>query len=111
MNEELAKTWKEFGERMDELAKVSNGKDIDLNLKPNDVLGSLDAIQNPRKRKSPKWVKIKEGFNNTLTIIEKVGGMVADAASQVSFSTPLPRNKTSLILVRFSLQLVSAITL
>lgn len=92
MNEELARAWKEMGERMNDLAKVSNGKDIDLNLGPGDVLGNLDAIQNPSKRKSPKWQKVKEGFNNTLTIIEKVGGMVADAASQVSFSILMPRN-------------------
>lgn len=88
MNKELVEAWKDMEERMNELAKLSNGKNYDKNLKPDDVLANLDAIRNPHKRKSPTWRKIKEGFNNTLTVIAKVGGMVADAASQVSLSWP-----------------------
>lgn len=87
INKELAEAWKDMGERMSQLAKMSNGKNYDENLKPGDVMENLNAIQNPRKQTPAQWKKIKNGFNNTLTMIGIVGGMVADAASQVSSSS------------------------
>lgn len=81
-NAELAKAWKEMENRVQELAKMSHGKDYDPNLQPSDVMANLDAIQNPKK-KSYISPGVKEAFNNTLTAVSKVGGMIADAASQV----------------------------
>lgn len=87
INKQLAEAWKDMGECMSQLAKMSNGKNYDENLTPSDVMENLNAIQNPRKQTSAQWKKIKNGFNNTLTMIGIVGGMVADAASQVSSSS------------------------
>ncbi|KAJ5671389.1 hypothetical protein N7507_000516 [Penicillium longicatenatum] len=81
-NAKLAAAWKRMQDRVQELAKLSHGPGYDPNLQPGDVMANLDAIQNPKKKSfiSPG---VKEAFNNTLTAVSKVGGMIADAASQV----------------------------
>lgn len=68
--------------KIDELASLSKGKDYHCQLKLEMVQDNPNAIRNPR-RKSEKAQKVKEVFGDTLTVIGVVGGMVADAASQV----------------------------
>ena len=81
-NVRLAEAWRDMENRVKELAKLSYGKGYDPNIQPDDVMANLDAIQN-RKNKSNISQTVKDTFNNTLTAVAKVGGMVADAASQV----------------------------
>ena len=83
INAALAKVWGDMEQRMFELAKMSQGKDYDRNLKPENVLENLDTVQSSRLKKSEKWATIRKGVSDTLDIISNVGGMVADAASQV----------------------------
>jgi hypothetical protein len=84
VNAELAKAWGDMQNRMYELAKMSQGKKYDENLQPQNVLENLDSIRSARLKKSEKWGKIRQTVSNTLDVIANVGGMVADAASQVS---------------------------
>lgn len=83
LNKEIAEIWKDMEERMDQLAKMSPGEDYDKNLKSENVLEKLNAVQSGHKKKSEKWARLKNTFNHTLTVISNVGGMIADATSQV----------------------------
>jgi len=79
LNKQIAEIWKEMEERIDQLAKMSPGEYYDKNLKSENVLQKLNAVQSGHK----KWEKLKNTFNHTLTVIANVGGMIADATSQV----------------------------
>jgi hypothetical protein len=92
LNEQLAEAWKDMGERMHQLAKMSNGNDYDENLSPDDVMANLNAVPTAREKKSEKWGRIRQTFSNTLEVISTVGGMVADAASYVSPMVSLKRS-------------------
>lgn len=84
INKQLAEVWGDMEQRMAKLAQMSQGKDYDKNLKPRDVMANLDAVRSARLKKSEKWGNIRKTISNTLDVIANVGGMVADAASQVS---------------------------
>lgn len=84
LNKQLEEVWLDMGQRIKKLADLSPGMEYDENLKQEHVMANLERIQTGRRRKSGKWAKLKETFNHTLTAISTVGGMVADAASQVS---------------------------
>ncbi|KAJ0419501.1 hypothetical protein BJY00DRAFT_313892 [Aspergillus carlsbadensis] len=79
----VAEAWGNMQDRLRELEGLSNGPKYDPNLQPGGVLASLDRIQNSHSKGSPRWNKVKEIFSGTLDVIQTVGGMVADAASQV----------------------------
>ncbi|KAL2788162.1 hypothetical protein BJX66DRAFT_340553 [Aspergillus keveii] len=79
----VADAWRHMRERLQELEALSNGQKYDPNLQPEGVLASLDRIQNQGGKRSPRWDKVKEIFSGTLNVIQTVGGLVADAASQV----------------------------
>ncbi|KAJ5622596.1 hypothetical protein N7528_005828 [Penicillium herquei] len=81
-NAKLAEAWKQMENRVQQLASLSCGETYQKDLKPEDVMRNLDKIQNGKK-KSAISQTVKETFSNTLTAVAKVGGMVADAASQV----------------------------
>ncbi|KAJ5804859.1 hypothetical protein N7474_010746 [Penicillium riverlandense] len=83
INKQLAAIWGNMEQRMAKLAKMSQGKDYDKNLKPEDVMKNLDAVRSARLKNSEKWGTIRQTVSNTLDVITNVGGMVADAASQV----------------------------
>jgi hypothetical protein len=83
MNEQLAEAWKNMQDRVRKLAEMSQGQDYQENIQQADVMANLEAIQKGRE-KSPKTQRVKQIFNDTLTVIGKVGGIVADAASQVN---------------------------
>ncbi|KAJ6105469.1 hypothetical protein N7512_008986 [Penicillium capsulatum] len=80
-NKELASAWRDMEEKMHELASLSHGKNYDENLTADNVRENLQAIQN--RKKSEKMDKVKRVFNDSLQVIGVVGGMVAEAASQV----------------------------
>lgn len=83
-NAKLARAWADMEDRMYKLADMSKGKRYDPNLKKENVLDNFDTVRSEREKKSAKWGKLRTTVNNTLTVISNVGGMVADAASQVS---------------------------
>jgi glucuronate isomerase len=83
MNKQLAEAWKNMQDRVRKLAEMSQGQDYLENIQQADVMANLKAIQKGRE-KSPKTQRINQIFNDTLTVIGKVGGIVADAASQVN---------------------------
>ncbi|KAJ5731640.1 uncharacterized protein N7483_006148 [Penicillium malachiteum] len=80
-NAKLAEAWKEMENQVQQLANLSWGETYQKDLQPEDVIRNLEKIQNG-KNKSAISQTVKETFSNTLTAVAKVGGMVADAASQ-----------------------------
>ncbi|KAJ5110271.1 hypothetical protein N7532_002916 [Penicillium argentinense] len=76
MDEELMELWVKIRDRVRELAE-REGKSVNENLEMVDVLENLD------NKEPSKTDTVKKCFGNTLTVIKKVGGIVADAASQV----------------------------
>jgi gas vesicle protein len=84
LNKELAETWNDMKQRLKALAELSQGEQYDENLTADQVKENLNAIQTGRRRKGEKWHTLKKTIGATLDIIAKVGGMVADAASQVN---------------------------
>jgi gas vesicle protein len=84
LNKELAETWNGMKLRLKELAELSQGEEYDESLTADKVKENLNAIQTGRRKKAEKWHTLKKTLGATLDIIAKVGGMVADAASQVS---------------------------
>ncbi|KAL2867422.1 uncharacterized protein BJX67DRAFT_381124 [Aspergillus lucknowensis] len=83
VNPELAEAWKRMNEAMRKLAAASQGVAYDPSLSSDNVMQNLNAVQAARQMQAEKWGKIKQIFGNTLQVISMVGGMVADAASQV----------------------------
>jgi hypothetical protein len=77
MDPELMKLWAQIRTKVSEMA-VREGKTVNENLELVDVQANLEK-KGPSKRD-----RVKKGFDGTLTVIKKVGGFVADAASQVS---------------------------
>lgn len=92
MNEQLAKDWKEMEERVQRLAELSRGQAYDKNIQKHQVIANLERVQAKTKKKADStWGKFKHCLSNTLTVISNVGGMIADAASQVSFLHPIEK--------------------
>jgi hypothetical protein len=89
-NADLARAWADMEERMYKLAEMSKGKDYDPNLQPENVMDNFDLVRSEREKKSEKWSTLRKAVQGTLTAIQNVGGMVADAASQVSTMNDLP---------------------
>jgi hypothetical protein len=86
--ERLAREWKEMERRVKKLAELSRGTKYEENLQPGNVIQNLERVQAKSKQKANStWNKIRDSLNDTLTVIGKVGGMAADAASQVGCST------------------------
>ncbi|KAJ6098213.1 hypothetical protein N7499_002587 [Penicillium canescens] len=82
--ERLAREWKDMERRVQTLAELSRGTKYEENLQPGNVIQNLERVQAKSKQKANStWGKIRESLNDTLTVIGKVGGMAADAASQV----------------------------
>ncbi|KAJ6015205.1 hypothetical protein N7540_009796 [Penicillium herquei] len=81
-NAKLAEAWKEMENRVQQLANLSCGENYQKDLQPEYVMRNLEKMQNGKK-KSGIPQTVKDTFSNTLTAVAKVGGMVADAASQV----------------------------
>lgn len=96
-NEELASAWADMEDRMYQLAEMSRGTDYDPNLRKENVLDNFDTVRSEREKKSAKWGKLRKTVNNTLTVISNVGGMVADAASQVSTVNDLPLERKNIL--------------
>lgn len=89
-NADLASAWADMEDRMYKLAEMSKGTKYDPNLKKENVLDNFDTVRSEREKKSAKRGKLRKTVNDTLTVISNVGGMVADAASQVSTMNDLP---------------------
>jgi hypothetical protein len=77
MDPVLMALWARIRERVQELA-AREKKTINENLQLTDVIEDIEKKE-PRKRD-----RVKKVFGNTLTVIGRVGGIVADAASQVN---------------------------
>ncbi len=77
MDPALMALWVKIQERVQQIA-VREKKTVNENLELEDFIENVEKKE-PRKRDKAKAI-----FGNTLTVIGKVGGMVADAASQVN---------------------------
>lgn len=82
MNAEITAIWVEMQKRVAKLANAA-GHPADPKLGVPSILHNLDAASNPRKRHPKASARVKKVFDNTLTVISNVGGIVADGASQV----------------------------
>ncbi|KAJ6156851.1 hypothetical protein N7497_005736 [Penicillium chrysogenum] len=75
------KIWTEIQDKVASLAR-RDGRPVKTGMEIEDVMGTLYSTEHPdvepRKRDA-----VKETFNNTLKVIQTVGGFVADGASQV----------------------------
>ncbi|KAI9040294.1 uncharacterized protein KD926_008384 [Aspergillus affinis] len=76
MDPDLMELWAKIQAKVSEMAAREN-KTVNENMELVDVQANLEA-KRPSKRD-----KVKKCFDDTLTVIQKVGGFVADAASQV----------------------------
>lgn len=85
-NEEIQKIWTEIQDKVASLAR-RDGRPVKTGMEIEDVMGTLYSTEHPdvepRKRDA-----VKETFNNTLKVIQTVGGFVADGASQVRDTRP-----------------------
>lgn len=84
LNKKLAEAWNDMKKGLKALAEQSQGIEYDEKLTVDKVKENLNAIQTGRRRKGEKWKTLKQAIGDTLDVIANVGGMVADAASQVS---------------------------
>lgn len=81
-NLEISGIWLDMQDRVAKLAKLA-GAEVDPRLDIEGVLKNLDKAQNPTA-KHPKLSKFRKIFDKSLQVIDTVGGIVADGASQVS---------------------------
>lgn len=80
---EIDLIWKQVQERVIRLAGDDPTK-LRKNLNAEDVLALVDRAQAAQKTKSEKYGWFKSAVSRTLQCIQTVGGIVANAASQVS---------------------------
>jgi hypothetical protein len=86
-NKQLAKDWKAMAEKVQELATLSKGTGYNEDIQPEQVMANLERVQKKTKKDDDStWSKVKTSVSKTLTVISTVGGIAADAASQVSGS-------------------------
>ncbi|GFF30246.1 hypothetical protein IFM61606_10501 [Aspergillus udagawae] len=83
LDPDVTEAWQNMRDRLQDLATLSNGQEYDPNLEKEGVLASLERIQNPGRRGSERMKRVKEIFSGTLNVIQRVGGIAADAASQI----------------------------
>ncbi|KAL2858593.1 hypothetical protein BJY01DRAFT_230757 [Aspergillus pseudoustus] len=69
--------------RLQELAAQSNGQAYDPNLEAPGVMASLDRIQDSGHRNSKRRSQIRDIVSNTLKVVQTVGNLLVDVASQV----------------------------
>ncbi|KAJ6161414.1 hypothetical protein N7470_004810 [Penicillium chermesinum] len=82
MNAEITAIWVEMQKRVAKLAQLAGGE-VDPNLQVGSILNNLDVAANPKKKHPKASARVRKIFDNTLTVISNVGGIVADGASQV----------------------------
>lgn len=93
--ERLANKWKEIEIHVRRLEQVSGAK-YDPDLEVPGVMANLAKIEKKTKDKTKsKWSQFKRHFTDTLTVISKVGGMAAEAASQVSRSIRIEKESVT----------------
>jgi hypothetical protein len=87
LDPDVVEAWNNMKRRLQELAAQSNGQAYDPRLDREGVLANLDRIQNSGRRDSGRMSAVRDVFADTLMVVQRVGGLLADAASQVSLSS------------------------
>lgn len=85
-NEELQAIWEEINKKVNELAKKA-GRPVNKGMGYDDVMGTLASTEHPNIEPGKKDTA-KKVFGNTLKVIQRVGGFVADGASNVRCQMP-----------------------
>lgn len=83
-NAEIQQIWAEIQEKVAKLAE-GYGRTVDPNMEIDQVLETLESNEQADSAPSKRGA-VKKVFGRTLTVIQKVGGFVADGASQVRYS-------------------------
>ncbi|KAI0450203.1 hypothetical protein F5B21DRAFT_491620 [Xylaria acuta] len=81
-NDEITQIWKQVEDRVLQMAGGDNTR-IQQSLSIEQVLQYLDNAQADDKKTAEKHGSLKKVLNHTLSVIETVGGIVADGASMV----------------------------
>ncbi|CAG7952838.1 unnamed protein product [Penicillium salamii] len=80
-SKEIQQIWADIQEKVASLAK-RNGGSVNTGMQISDVMGTLESTEHPNVEPGKKDA-VKKVFGNTLKVIQTVGGLVADGASQV----------------------------
>lgn len=80
-NHEIQQIWAEIQEKVASLAQRHGGS-INPGMQIGDVMGTLESTEHPDVEPG-KRDAVKKVFGNTLKVIQTVGGLVADGASEV----------------------------
>lgn len=86
VDEDIRTLWAEVQDRVAALAG-RQGESVNTGMGIDDVLANLHTAQKEDEPPSGKQ-KVKETFGRALTVVEKVGGIVAGAASSVRTHRP-----------------------
>lgn len=87
-DDEVSQTWLEVQYRVIRMAGEDPSK-IDKQLDVDGVMRYLEQTQAADQKAADKHGTVKKAFNRTLNCISKVGGIIADGASYVRFSTDM----------------------
>lgn len=85
-DDEVSQIWLEVQNRVIRMAGGDPSK-IDKQLDIDGVMRYLEQTQAADQKAADKHGTVKKAFNRTLNCISKVGGIIADGASYVRFST------------------------
>lgn len=81
-NDEITQIWKQVEDRVLQMAE-GDSTGIQQGLSIEQVLYYLDNVQDDDKKAAEKHGSLKKVMSHTLSVIETVGGIVADGASMV----------------------------
>lgn len=87
-DDEVSQIWLEVQNRVIRMAGGDPSK-IDKQLDVDGVMRYLEQTQAADQKAADKHGTVKKAFNRTLNCISKVGGIIADGASYVRFSTDI----------------------
>ncbi|KAL3440831.1 hypothetical protein BJX65DRAFT_316121 [Aspergillus insuetus] len=82
LDPDVAKAWIDMQRRVQEVASQLPGQEYDADLQGPGVLACLDRIQSSGRRDSGRMGRVRDVLSKTLDIIQRVGGLLADVASQ-----------------------------
>lgn len=80
-NKDIQQIWANIQEKVNSLA-VRACKPVNAGMQIGDVMGTLQSIEHLEVDLGRR-AAVKKGFGNTLKVIQTVGGLVGDGASQV----------------------------
>jgi hypothetical protein len=85
LDPDVVKAWIDMQRRVQEVASQLPGQEYDADLQGPGVLACLDRIQSTGRRDSGRMGRVRDVLSKTVDVIQRVGGLLADVASQVGF--------------------------